>query len=97
MQQRRQIATSLCHHHYYYYTAAVAIGIAGIVHLLMPLYFAPPTLHFTTGDPIFFLGSRVAQIFWILSMIKRWGKPWYSGIYRFHNTLCSNSISWQSY
>jgi len=26
---------------------------------------------------IFFLGSGIAQIFWILPMLKRWGKPWY--------------------
>jgi hypothetical protein len=25
----------------------------------------------------FFLCSGVAQIFWILPMIKRWGRPWY--------------------
>jgi hypothetical protein len=46
----------------------------------MPLYFAHPMLqHFTARPliPIFFLGSGIAQIFWILPMIKRWGKPWY--------------------
>jgi len=26
---------------------------------------------------VFFIGSGIAQIFWILPMIKRWGKPWY--------------------
>jgi hypothetical protein len=82
MQQRRQqFVASLRNHHYYYFiAAAVATGIAGIVHLLMPLYFAHPMLqHFTTRPliPIFFLGSGIAQIFWILPMIKRWGKPWY--------------------
>jgi hypothetical protein len=25
----------------------------------------------------FFLGSGIAQIFWILPMIKRWGRLWY--------------------
>jgi hypothetical protein len=25
----------------------------------------------------FFLGSGIAQIFWILPMIKRWGRIWY--------------------
>lgn len=77
----QQFSTSLHHHHYYYFiAAAVATGIAGIVHLLMPLYFVPPMLqHFTTRplNPIFFLGSGIAQIFWILPMVKRWGKPWY--------------------
>ena len=26
---------------------------------------------------VFFLGSGIAQIFWILPMIKRWGRIWY--------------------
>ncbi|HEY7079277.1 MAG TPA: hypothetical protein VH500_06225 [Nitrososphaeraceae archaeon] len=26
---------------------------------------------------VFFLGSGIAQVFWILPMLKRWGKPWY--------------------
>jgi hypothetical protein len=81
LQQRRQFSTFLLHLHYYYFiAAAVATGIAGIVHLLMPSYFAHPMLqHFTTRPliPIFFLGSGIAQIFWIFPMIKRWGKPWY--------------------
>jgi len=77
----QRIFTFLHRHHYYYFiAAAVATGIAGIVHLLTPLYFAHPMLqHFTTHPliAIFFLGSGIAQIFWILPMIKRWGKPWY--------------------
>ncbi|MGA9153662.1 MAG: hypothetical protein WBZ36_24030 [Candidatus Nitrosopolaris sp.] len=81
LQRRQRFFTSLLHHHYYYFmAAAVATGIAGMVHLLMPLYFAHPMLqHFTTRAliPIFFLGSGVVQIFWMLPMIKRWGKPWY--------------------
>ncbi len=42
----------------------------------MPLGLHPRML----GNPalaIFFLGSGIAQLFWILPMIKRWGKPWY--------------------
>ncbi len=71
--------SSYCYH-YYFIAAAAATGIAGIVHLLMPLYFVPPMLqHFATRpwNPIFFLGSGIAQIFWILPMIKRWGRIWY--------------------
>lgn len=32
------------------------------------------------GNPavaIFFLGSGIAQIFWVVPMLKRWGKLWY--------------------
>ena len=68
------------HYQYYFIAAAVATAIAGIVHLLMPLYFVPTMLqHFEKYYPaiIFFLVSGIAQIFWILPMIKRWGKPWY--------------------
>jgi hypothetical protein len=28
-------------------------------------------------NTVFFIGSGIAQIFWILPMIRRWGKPWY--------------------
>ena len=77
----QRLSTSISHHGYYYFiAAAVATGIAGIVHLLMPLYFVPPMLqHFNAHplNPIFFLGSGIAQLFWIVPMIKRWGKVWY--------------------
>ena len=77
----QELSTSIRHHHYYYFIgAAVATGIAGIVHLLMPLYFVPPMLqHFATHplNPIFFLGSGIAQMFWIVPMIKRWCRIWY--------------------
>lgn len=76
-----QPSTSIRHQHrYYFIAAAVATGIAGVVHLLMPLYFVPPMLqHFTAHplSPIFFLGSGIAQLFWVLPMVKRWGKVWY--------------------
>lgn len=77
----QQLSTSIGHYHYHYFIgAAIATGIAGIVHLLMPLYFVPPMLqHFTAHplNPIFFLGSGIAQLFWVVPMIKRWGKAWY--------------------
>jgi hypothetical protein len=72
--------TTKTHYQYYFVAAAVAIAIAGIVHLLIPLYFVPTMLqHFEKyyGATIFFLGSGIVQIFWILPTIKRWGRPWY--------------------
>jgi uncharacterized membrane protein HdeD (DUF308 family) len=63
------------HYQYYFVAAAVATAIAGIVHLYMP--FSHPMLIRLSPMAIFFLGSGIAQIFWILPIIKRWGRPWY--------------------
>lgn len=61
---------------YYFIAAAVATAIAGIVHLYMPLIAHPQILH---NIPIatFFLGSGIAQLLWVIPMIRRWGKIWY--------------------
>ena len=48
---------------------------AGIVHLYMPL--SHPRMLGNIPTATFFLGSGIAQIFWILPMIKRWGRIWY--------------------
>ena len=71
----RQQHPSFQHYRYYFIAAAVATAIAGIVHLYIPFGF-PKVL----GNPAiatFFLGSGIAQLFWILPMLKRWGKSWY--------------------
>src|SRR5215469_1675518 len=60
---------------YYLVIAAVATAIAGIVHLYVPFsHSAMPKLAPIT---VFFIGSGIAQVFWILPMNKRWGRPWY--------------------
>jgi hypothetical protein len=56
-------------------TGAVATAIAGIVYLYMPL--SHPRMLGNLPIAAFFIGSGIAQIFWILPMVKRWGKPWY--------------------
>jgi hypothetical protein len=71
LQQR----SSFHNYQYYFIAAAVATAIAGIVHLYMPL--SHPRILGNLPMATFFLGSGVAQIFWILPMIKRWGRPWY--------------------
>src|SRR5215467_15851495 len=63
------------HYRYYFIAAAIATAIAGIVHLYIPFGF--PMVFENPAVAIFFLGSGIAQIFWILPMLKRWGKPWY--------------------
>ena len=63
------------HYRYYFIAAAIATATAGIVHLYIPFGF--PIVFRNLAIAIFFLGSGIAQIFWILPMLKRWGKPWY--------------------
>jgi hypothetical protein len=59
---------------YYYIAAAATTAIAGILHLIWASSIigkAPPTFS------IFFIVSGIAQVFWALPMIKRWGRIWY--------------------
>lgn len=60
---------------YYFIAAAISTAIAGIVHLYMPL--THPRMLTNTPIALFFLGSGIAQLFWIIPMIRRWGRVWY--------------------
>ena len=60
---------------YYFIAAAVATAIAGIIHLYMPL--THPRMLSNGPIALFFLGSGIAQLFWIIPMIRRWGTVWY--------------------
>lgn len=60
---------------YYFIAAAVATAIAGIVHLYMPL--DHPRMFQNIPNATFFLGSGIAQLFWVILMIRRWGRVWY--------------------
>jgi uncharacterized membrane protein HdeD (DUF308 family) len=73
--QRQQQRSSFRNYQYLFIAAAVATAIAGIVHLYMPL--SHPRMLGNLPIATFFLGSGIAQIFWILPMIKRWGRIWY--------------------
>ena len=56
------------------YGAVASTLIAGVLHLaLVPMFFnqMPPDVM------IFFLGSGLAQLFWIIPTVKRWIFPWY--------------------
>lgn len=57
-----------------YLGAAVCTGIAGILHLMLVSGSIESQLEYAT----FFLVSGVAQIFWVIPMIKKWGKVWYT-------------------
>ena len=56
-----------------YYAAAATTAVAGILHLVL----APNILGFNLNTGIFFVVAGIAQLFWVLPMIRRWGLPWY--------------------
>ena len=56
-----------------YFGAAVCTGIAGILHLILISSSINSHLEYAT----FFLISGVAQIFWVVPMVKKWGRTWY--------------------
>jgi hypothetical protein len=57
-----------------FYVAAASTAIAGILHLaLVPMYFYVMSIDVT----VFFIVSGLAQLFWVIPIIKRWNKLWY--------------------
>jgi len=56
-----------------YITAAATTAIAGILHLVL----VPNILGFNVNTGIFFIVAGIAQLFWVVPMIKKWGRPWY--------------------
>ena len=56
-----------------YYAAAATTAIAGILHLSL----VPDIIGRNPNSGVFFLISGVAQIFWVIPMLKRWGRTWY--------------------
>jgi hypothetical protein len=47
--------------------------LVGILHLVIVPYF----VGFGSNTSIFFIATGIAQIFWAVPLIKRWGKLWY--------------------
>jgi hypothetical protein len=56
-----------------YYAASATTGIAGILHLIL----VPNIIGRNLNSGIFFLIAGIAQIFWVVPMLKRWGRIWY--------------------
>jgi hypothetical protein len=56
-----------------HYAAGGTTAIAGILHLI----FASNIISFNILNGVFFIVAGIAQLFWLLPMIKRWGKIWY--------------------
>jgi hypothetical protein len=55
-----------------FYVAAATTGIAGIIHLVMGI----PSNNL--NSQILFVVGGIAQIFWVVPMIRKWGPVWYS-------------------
>jgi hypothetical protein len=60
-------------HNALYYAAAATTAIAGILHLIL----VPNVIGSNVNTAIFFLVAGIAQLFWVVPMIKKWGKIWY--------------------
>jgi peptidoglycan/LPS O-acetylase OafA/YrhL len=56
-----------------YYAAAATTAIAGVLHLTL----APNMLNFNPSGAILFFVGGAAQLFWVIPMIRRWGRLWY--------------------
>lgn len=56
-----------------YLGAATCTGIAGILHLVL----VPNSINAGIEYASFFLISGIAQLFWVLPMIRRWGRIWH--------------------
>jgi hypothetical protein len=56
-----------------YYAAAATTAIAGILHLSL----VPDIIGRNLNSGVFFLISGIAKIFWVIPMLKRWGRTWY--------------------
>jgi uncharacterized membrane protein YuzA (DUF378 family) len=57
-----------------FYAAAASTFIAGVLHLaIVPMFFTQMPINAT----VFFIISGLAQLFWVIPVIKRWSKPWY--------------------
>ena len=56
-----------------YIAAAVTTAISGILHLML----GPNSLGFNFNTGIFFIVAGIAQVFWIIPTLRRWGIPWY--------------------
>jgi peptidoglycan biosynthesis protein MviN/MurJ (putative lipid II flippase) len=57
-----------------YGAAAVTTAIAGMLHLMV----GPNSINFNVNQGILFIVGGIAQLFWIIPMIRRWGIPWYA-------------------
>ena len=55
-----------------YLAAAAATAIAGILHLTL----GPNSLGFNINNGLLFIIGGIAQVFWIIPILRRWGMKW---------------------
>ena len=55
-----------------FYAAAATTAIAGIIHVILG------TGSNNLNSQILFLVGGIAQIFWVIPMVRKWGPVWYS-------------------
>ena len=55
-----------------FYMAAAATAVAGIIHVVLGIPSNNP------NSQILFVVGGIAQIFWVVPMIRKWGPIWYS-------------------
>lgn len=55
-----------------YLAAAATTAIAGILHLML----GPNSLGFNINNGILFIVGGIAQVFWIIPVLRRWGMKW---------------------
>lgn len=56
-----------------YYAAAAMTATAGILHLTP----VPNMLNFNLNSAILFFVGGATQLFWVIPVIRRWGRVWY--------------------
>lgn len=61
---------------YYYVAAAATTGLAGLIHL--SLVVNALAHHIYTNTITLFLVGGIIQVFWIIPILKRWGRIWYA-------------------
>ena len=59
--------------HALYFAAAAATAIGGIMHIIMSTNSLPNNLN----SGILFLVGGILQVFWVVPMLRRWGRVWY--------------------
>jgi hypothetical protein len=55
-----------------YLAAAVTTAVAGILHLMM----GPNSLGFNINNGILFIVGGIAQVFWIIPILRKWNPAW---------------------
>ena len=54
-----------------FYASAATTALAGIIHVVLGI----PSNNL--NSQILFIGGGIAQIFWVVPMVRRWGVTWY--------------------